>query len=95
MGGSVPGDTAPSCRDAGDEWARTCCGVSAPAVPASVLACREGGSKDLLKYVLRENPCKRLQQIFGCHEILNTKGKFQHLMSNTEEYRLQMDTFKC
>lgn len=38
VGVNVPGDTAPSCREAGEEWARTCCGVRAPAVPASVLA---------------------------------------------------------
>lgn len=64
VGVSVPGDTAPSCRDAGDEWARTCCGVSAPAVPASVLAYREGENKDFLKYVLKESPCKLLLDIW-------------------------------
>lgn len=40
VGVSAPGDTAPSWREAGEEWARTCCGVRAPAVPASVLAYR-------------------------------------------------------
>lgn len=36
-----PGDTVPSCREAGEECARTCWGVRLPAVPASVLACLE------------------------------------------------------
>lgn len=34
-----PPETAPSCREAGDECARTWWGVSAPPLPASVLAC--------------------------------------------------------
>lgn len=33
-----PPETAPNCREAGDECARTWWGVSAPPVPASVLA---------------------------------------------------------
>lgn len=36
----LPGETAPSCREAGEECALTCWGVRVPAVPASVLACR-------------------------------------------------------
>lgn len=36
---SVPGETAPSCREAGEECALMCWGVRVPAVPASELAC--------------------------------------------------------
>ena len=34
-----PPETAPICSEAGDECARTWWGVSAPPLPASVLAC--------------------------------------------------------
>lgn len=37
----VPEGTALSCKEAGEECALTCCGVSVPAVPASVLALKK------------------------------------------------------